>query len=184
MTAPANKLVKIGRIMGAHGVRGMAKVASYTEDPETIADFDELLDAKGQRRFTVTLKSWNKDHFIALISGVETREQAEALKGTDLYVPREALPELEDDDGYYYADLIGLKVQLPDGGELGQVLNMHDFGAGDIMEVRYSESGKTDMLPFNDDTVPEVNLQAGYLVYNKPAEIMGAAANEGNTAVE
>jgi 16S rRNA processing protein RimM len=184
MTNTASKLVKIGRIMGAHGVRGMAKVASYTEDPETIASFDELLDAKGQRRFTVELKSWNKDHFIATISGVETREQAEGLKGTDLYVPREALPELEDDDGYYYADLIGLKVQLPDGSELGQVLNMHDFGAGDIMEVRYSESGKTDMLPFNEISVPEVNLQAGYLVYNKPEEIMGAAANEGKTAAE
>lgn len=164
------KTICIGQILGAHGVRGLCKLASFTSDPEDVVSYGVPTDDKGKRKFPIELQSWNKTHFIARIGGIETREQAESLKGTKLYVPRDALPAA-DDGQYYYTDLIGLEARLADGSVYGKVVDVKDFGAGDILEV--TRPGGTELLPFNNMTVPEVHIDKGYLLLDPPTLIDG-----------
>jgi len=164
----AERKICVGQIMGAHGVRGQAKLASFTDNVEDIANYGALSDEAGKRSFTVKLGAWNKSHFICHLSGVETREQAEALKGTKLYVPRSRLPKPKNGQ-YYYADLIGLEARLANGEVFGKVLDMKNFGAGDIIEI--SRPGGAELLPYNKDVVSKVDLEAGYLVINPPTMI-------------
>jgi 16S rRNA processing protein RimM len=156
----------VGQILGAHGVRGLVKLASFTEDPEAIADYGDLTDEAGTRTFSVTLVGVAKDHFLAKIAGVTDRDAAEDLKRTQLYVEREKLPP-PDEDEFYHADLIGLRAELPDGTALGTVSAMLNFGAGDIIEIALP-SGKKPLLPFDRETVPEIDTAAGRLVIDPP----------------
>lgn len=164
------KLICIGQILGAHGVCGMCKLASFTDEPDDVVNYGVPTDDKGKRKFTLELHSWNKTHFIARIGGIDTREQAEAMKGTKLYVPREALPEAEEGD-YYYTDLIGLEARLADGSVYGKVVDVKNYGAGDIIEV--SRPGGAELLPFNNDTVLEVHAAKGYLLLDPPTLVDG-----------
>lgn len=164
----SEKRICIAQILGAHGVKGQAKLASFTEDVEDVASYGALSDETGKRSFTVKLGAWNKTHFICTLSGVATREEAEALKGTRLYVERSKLPKAKAGQ-YYYADLIGLEARLADGSVYGIVLDMKNYGAGDIIEI--SRPGGAEMLPFSKDVVGEVNVEAGYLVITPPTLI-------------
>lgn len=161
----ADRKICIAQILGAHGVRGQAKLASFTEEAEAVASYGPLSDEAGQRSFTVQLGAWNKTHFICTLSGVATREEAEALKGTRLYVSRSKLPKPKNGQ-YYYADLIGLEARLSNGEVFGKVVDMKNYGAGDILEI--SRPGGAEMLPFNKDVVGEVDLDKGYLIINPP----------------
>ncbi len=162
--------VCVGQILGAHGVRGLVKLASFTEDPEAIAHYGPLTDEAGHCRFTVTLSSAQKAHFLARIEEVRDRESAQALTGMRLFVEREQLP-LADEDEFYHADLIGLRAELPDGTSLGTVAALHNFGAGDIVELAL-ESGRRPFLPFNRITVPTVDLAGKRIVVDPPVGLL------------
>ncbi len=152
-------MVCVGAIAGAFGVRGEARLKSFCAEPEAIGEYAPLTTEDG-RSFDVKLTRAIKDGFAARLSGIATREEAEALKGTRLYAPRERLPALPDDE-FYHTDLIGLLVVDTGGAELGRVRAVHDFGAGDVLEVL---GGKELMLPFTRAVVPTVDLNARRIV--------------------
>lgn len=154
----------VGAIAGAFGVRGEVRLKSFTSEPRDIASYGPLTTEDGQRSFTVKLSRPVTGGLGARLSGVETREQAEALKGTTLWAPREALPNLPDDE-FYHTDLIGLEVVDTGGQVLGRVRAIYDHGAGDILEVTGQQVW---LLPFTRAVVPTVDLTAGRIVADPP----------------
>lgn len=161
---PGDRVV-VAAVAGAFGVRGEVRLKSFTAEPEAVADYGPLTDDRG-RSHEVTLEGPVKGGFAARLSGVATREQAEALRGTRLSVPRERLPSLPDDE-FYHADLIGLSVRDPGGAEIGRVKAVLEFGAGDILEIALP-GGRTALLPFTREAVPTVDLASGRLVADPP----------------
>ena len=161
--------VCLGQIGAAHGVRGEVRLRSFTAEPEAIANYGPLETEDG-RVFRIESLRPAKDLFVATLSGVADRNAAEALTNLKLYVPRERLPELDEADEFYHADLIGLSVVDRGGHPLGTVVAIHNFGAGDLIEVRQAKGNATQMLPFNTATVPEIDLAAGRLVVEPPME--------------
>lgn len=145
-----------------HGVRGVIRLKSFAENTVDILSYGPLEDEAG-KSYGLKRQGQAKGVLLVRIDGVEDRDAAEALKGTMLYVPRDALPAPEENE-FYHADLIGLRVERVDGAELGSVLAVHDFGAGDLIDVRLLDSGRTVLLPFNASTVPVVDLRGGRLV--------------------
>src|SRR5438270_806609 len=146
-------------VVAAHGVRGAVRIKSFTAKPEDIARYGPLEDETGQRQFTLRLIGAAKGVLIAQLSGVGDRNHAEAMRGLRLYLPRAALPPPEEEE-YYHADLIGLDAVLADGTPVGQVRAVHDFGAGDTLEIARPE-GPPAMVPFTKAIVPEVDVAAG-----------------------
>lgn len=168
--------VLLGVVIGAQGIRGEVKVKTFTGEPEAIGDYGPLIDAKSERRFKLKVRRISKgDVVIAAIQGITDRNAAEALKGTELYVSRDALPAAEDGE-FYYADLVGLQAFATDGRVLGAVIAVHNFGAGDILEVK-PEGAASVMVPFTDDAVPEVDLEGGRVTV-EPAFWLGAGAED------
>ncbi|MEM0942449.1 MAG: ribosome maturation factor RimM [Pseudomonadota bacterium] len=163
--------VCVGAIAGAFGVRGEARIKSFCAVPEDVASYGALR-SEGGRSFDLSLTRPIKGGFAARLSGVGTREEAEALKGTRLYAPREALPSLPDDE-FYHADLIGLAVVDPGGAELGRVHAVWDHGAGDMLEI--TGGPEPLMLPFTREVVPTLDLAAGRIVADPPEEITARA---------
>ncbi len=163
------RLVCLGQIGAAHGVRGEVRLRSFTAEPEAIASYGPLQTEDG-RVFEIESLRPAKDHFVATLSGVADRDAAERLANTKLYVPRDRLPEPDEPDEYYHADLIGLAVVDRSGTSLGTVIAVHNFGAGDLIEVREAEGKPTQLLPFDAVTVPTVDLAARRLVIDLPAE--------------
>ncbi|MCG8356316.1 MAG: ribosome maturation factor RimM [Kiloniellales bacterium] len=166
----AEPRVCLGVFVGAHGVRGLVKVKSFTEEPEAVADYGTLSDESGARQFSLTVTGQAKGVVLARVEGIADRDQAQALRGTRLYVPRAALPRIEEDDSFYHADLIGLEAVDPDGRPVGQVKAVQNFGAGDLIEVA-TAAGAALLLPFTKAVVPEIDLEAGRLVVVPPQEI-------------
>ena len=162
--------VCVGQFAGAHGVRGLVKVKSFTGDPEAVASYGPLSDERGGRIFRLTLQGAMKDLFLARVDGIATREQAQDLTGVRLYVDRSALPDTEDEDEFYHADLIGLRAELADGTLYGRVKALFDFGAGDVLEIR-TEAGPLELLPFTRACVPLVDVKGGRIVVDLPAVI-------------
>jgi 16S rRNA processing protein RimM len=160
-----SRKICVGMFAGAHGVRGLALIRSFTQDPETIMDYDRLEDEDGQV-FELTIKSAVKDCFIAEMKGVSSREAAAALKGTKLYVGRDVLPKLRKRE-YYEADLVGLTVKDKADQDHGKILSVHDYGAGPFLEIGASKE-KSFMLPFTDACVPEVDIKKGAVVIDLP----------------
>jgi 16S rRNA processing protein RimM len=158
--------VCVGAVAGAFGVQGEVRLKSFCADPEGIGDYGPLIDGAGTA-YEVRLDRPVKGGFAARLTGVKTREQAEALKGTRLYAPREALPSLPDDE-YYHADLIGLDVVDPSGAPLGRVRAVHDFGAGDLLEVVAPTLRQPALIPFTREAVPTVDLAARRIVADPP----------------
>jgi 16S rRNA processing protein RimM len=152
----------VGIITGAQGVRGAVRIKSFTAVPEDVAAYGPVADEAGQREFALRPVGRAKGVVIATIAGVADRDAAERLKGVRLYVARDKLPAPGEEE-YYHADLIGLAAVLRDGTPLGRVRAVHEYGAGDSLEVA-SESGVTVMVPFTRAAVPEVDLAAGRLV--------------------
>ncbi|WP_035693712.1 ribosome maturation factor RimM [Azospirillum halopraeferens] len=160
----------VGRFVGAHGVRGLVKLKSFTADPGAVAAYGPLSDATGARRFAVSLAGSNKGLWLARVGGIDSREQAESLAGVDVYVDRAALPEPADEDEFYHADLIGLAAVLADGTPFGTVKALYDHGAGDVLEVR-TPGGGTELLPFTRACVPVVDVRGGRLVVDPPVVV-------------
>ena len=161
--------VCVGAIAGAFGVRGEARLKTFTAEPEAIAAYGPLCTEDGGRRFTVRLTRPVKGGYAARLGGVATREEAEALKGTRLYADRAALPPPEDDEEFYHADLIGLAAETSGGETLGRVKAVQDYGAGDVLEIAPQQGGETLVLPFTREIVPVVDIAGGRLVIDPPA---------------
>jgi 16S rRNA processing protein RimM len=155
--------VLLGHISHAHGIRGEVVLKSYTADPEAIAGYGPLEDDTGGRVFKILSIRESGKGLIARIEGVADRNQAEALRGTDLYIDRAKLPA-PDEGEFYYADLIGLSVVDASGKIVGRVVAVQDFGAGDLLEVRLAGQQRTEFVPFNDACVPEVDFEKGRVV--------------------
>lgn len=166
----------LAAIAGAHGVRGLVKLKTFTEVPESVAAYGPLSDEAGRRSFSLTLKGKAKDLLLAAIEGVETREAAQALRGTRLYVERSRLPEPEDPEEFYVADLIGLAAETAAGERLGRISDVADHGAGPILEVT-PEDGPVFDLPFVRAVVPTVDIAAGRVVVELPEEEPGSEAS-------
>ncbi|MBR0791355.1 ribosome maturation factor RimM [Bradyrhizobium manausense] len=164
-------LICVARIGAAHGVRGAVKLWTFTEDPFAVKRYGPLLSKDGKRQFELAQAREAKDHLVATFKGVTTRDEAERLNGIELYVAREKLP-VTDEDEYYHADLIGLAAVTTDGDALGRVLAIHNFGAGDIIEIAPLK-GATMLLPFTNAVVPEVDIAGGRVVIAMPQEIEG-----------
>ena len=165
-----DRLLAVGRVAGAFGVRGEVRIAAFTEEPLTLARFRALKRQDGSPALTITSAREAKGGLICRCEGVETREQADALRGLRLFVPRDALPE-PDEDEFYLADLIGLAVVDPAGAPVGKVKSVQDFGAGDILEIIPEEGGATWYLPFTREAVPEVKIAEGLIVAVRPLEV-------------
>ncbi|GIL38920.1 ribosome maturation factor RimM [Roseiterribacter gracilis] len=158
----------VGAFAGAHGVRGLVKLKSFTGEPDAILRYRPLTDEVGGREFQVTLVSTAKDCFVVKVDGVTTREGAEALASVRVYAPRAALPATEEDE-FYHADLIGLAAETTDGAPLGQVAGLYDFGAGDVLEIAVP-GGKPLLVPFTRAAVPQVDMAGKRVVIDLPVE--------------
>jgi 16S rRNA processing protein RimM len=161
--------VCLGQIGAPHGVRGEVRLHSFTADPAAITSYGPLESEDG-RVFEIEAMRPTKDHFVAKISGVADRSAAELLKNLKLYVPRARLPEPDEPDEFYHADLIGLVVVDRAGEKLGTVVAVHNFGAGDLIEMSPEGGGKTELLPFDAVHVPAVDIAAGKIVVVLPVE--------------
>jgi 16S rRNA processing protein RimM len=161
----------VARIGAAHGVRGAVKLWTFTEDPLAVERYGPLMTKDGARQFEIANVRAAKDHLVATFKGVATRNDAEKLNGIELYVPRETLPATDDDE-YYHADLIGLAAVSAADEPLGRVVAIHNFGAGDIIEIA-PPKGATMLLPFTNAVVPTVDVKGGRVVIEPPQEIEG-----------
>lgn len=162
-------LILVGRVAGAFGVRGDVRVTAYTEDPGALLDYRDLKRKDGSPALTLLSGRVQKAEVIGRAREVETREQAEALRGLELYVAREALPPPEEDE-FYLADLIGLAARSPQGEAIGTIRSVQDFGAGDLLEIAPAGGGTTWWLPFTREAVPDVKPAEGYVVAVRPQE--------------
>lgn len=170
--------VCIGEFAGAHGVRGLVKLRSFTAAPGDVVSYGPLTDEEGKRTFAVTLTGMAKDAFLAKVEGVATREEAQALNGVRLFVDRDHLPKPEDEEEYYHADLIGLRVERLDGVVVGTVKAVHEFGAGDVLEVAGTD-GRIELLPFTLAVVPVVDLESGRIVVDPPMAVEATMGGNG-----
>jgi 16S rRNA processing protein RimM len=170
--------IRVARIGAAHGVRGEVKLWPFTEDPMAVASYGPLETEDGARRFEIEALRPAKDFLIARIAGVNDRDAAAELTNLELFVPRERLPPIEEPDIFYHADLVGLTVVTADGKSLGTVTAIHNFGAGDIIEIQPAGGGQTLMLPFTEAVVPTVDLKARQIVVAPPIESSSEADSE------
>lgn len=160
-------LICIGAIAGAFGVGGEVRLKSFCSEPTDIATYGPLSTEDGSRSFQITLTRPVAGGLGARIEGVKTKEQADALRGTSLYVPRDRLPSLPDDE-FYHADLIGLAAYDTGGELIGKVTAVYNHGAGDIIEISPTRHKSALLLPFTTAIVPNVDLAAGRIVVNLP----------------
>lgn len=167
----AGNKIRVARIGAAHGVRGEVRLWSFTVEPLAVANYGPLETEDGKRRFEIEALRPAKDHLVARFKGIGDRDAAEALRNIDLFVSRENLPPIEEADTFYHADLIGLDAITPDGTQIGTVHALHNFGAGDIIEIVPVGSGDPVLLPFTDAVVPKIDLAARQIVVVRPAEI-------------
>ncbi len=165
--------ILVGRFGAPHGVRGELRLQSFTQDPAAIGRYGILADASGRRRFEIAALRTVKDNlFVARIAGILDRTAAEELTNMELFVAREALP-LPDDDEFYLADLIGMAVVDVEGTEVGHVLSVPNYGAGDILEIAPAGGGETLLLPFTKTVVPSVDIVGRRINVVVPAVVGG-----------
>ena len=157
----------VARIGAAHGIKGEVKLWSFTADPSAVADYGPLESLDGTLRFEIEALRPAKDHLVVRLSGVRDRDAAGRLTNVDLYVPRDRLPAPADEE-FYHADLIGLRAEDRDGTALATIVGIHDFGAGDLLELRPPGAANTVLMPFNDTTVPLVDIAGGRIVIDPP----------------
>ena len=159
--------ILLGRIAGAHGIRGEVLIKAFTAAPENIGTYGPLSDESGTRTFKLKSARATSKGVVARLQGVDDRNGAEALKGIALYIERERLPAAAEGE-FYHADLIGLAAVDGDGKPIGEIVTVQNYGAGDLLEIRLAGSSKTELVPFTDATVPEVDIAARRVVVVMP----------------
>ena len=177
------KRVCIGKIVAAHGIKGEVKVRSNNLNPLDLDRYEVVENADASKKFSLKVVGLVSTNARVKIAGVTTRNEAEALIGTELYVPRSALPELDDEE-FYLSDLIGLDVCLktPDK-KIGKVVAFQNFGAGDIIEIKLNGHKETEMLPFTKAYVPTINADEGYIIVSS-ATMIFASVDEGDNGAQ
>ena len=163
----SDELICVGSIGGSYGVNGELRIKSFCATPEDIETYSPLTREDGSDAFTLAIIRQIKNGYAVRIAEVTTKEQADALKGTQLYARRDQLPNLPDDE-YYHSDLTGLQVFDTGGTLLGTVKTVQNHGASDLLEVQLPESSATTFLPFTLAAVPTVDLGAGRIVADPP----------------
>lgn len=176
--------VCLGAIVGVHGIKGEVKVKSFTEIAEDIDQYGLVENEPGTRKFDIKVVGHSKDLLRVKIKGLDNPEDALTLKGTGLYVNKDVLPELEEEE-FYHTDLIGLEARDEASNFIGDVVGVYNFGAGDMLEIKTSETGKSEMIPFTKEYVPTVNIKDGYIIvaslleYAEEDEDLGEESDEG-----
>ncbi|WP_305986635.1 ribosome maturation factor RimM [Roseibium sp. MMSF_3544] len=168
MGSPDSQKVLMAKIGAAHGIRGEVRVKPFGDDPLSFADYGVLTTKDGNRSFEVEKARVQKTVVITKFREITDRNQAEDLNGLELYVDRDQLPDPEDDE-FYYSDLNGLTVLDQAGEQLGKIVAVQDFGAGDLLEVR-PKRGRTFYIPFTKDFVPEVSLAESFVKVDLPED--------------
>ena len=166
----AEKLVMVGQVGGAFGVRGEVRVTAFTADPMALMSYQPLLKADGQPAITLLSARPDKAGVVAKVKEIATKEQADALRGQKLFVPRDRLPEPEEDE-FYLTDLVGMDARDGEDELLGKVKSVQNFGASDMLEITPRDGGPTWYLPFTRDAVPDVRIAEGWLRAIKPTEV-------------
>lgn len=169
--------VCVGAIVGAHGVRGQVRIKSFTEVAAHVAAYGPVADESGTRRFTIAVNGEVKGLVIARLDGVNDRNQAEALRGTRLYVPRAKLPATAEDE-FLYSDLVGLRAEDETGAVLGTVRGVADFGAGDVLDIKPPQ-GDSFLVPFTKSAVPVVDVAHGRVVIVPPEYVADEDEDDG-----
>jgi len=159
--------ILLGRIAGAHGIRGEVLIKAFTEAPENVGAYGPLSDESGTRTFKLKSARATPKGVVARLQGVDDRNGAEALKGIALYIERERLPAAAEGE-FYHADLIGLAAVDGDGKPVGEIVAVQNYGAGDLLEIRLAGSSKTELVPFTYAAVPEVDIAARRVVVVLP----------------
>ncbi len=168
-----DRLVLVGRFGATQGVRGEVRVQSYTSDPQAIGGYRPLTDSSRAKAYVFErLRSLEGDMLVAKVKGVETRKEASALTGVELFARRDQLPEPNEDE-FYCDDLVGLLVATGEGRTLGHVVAIVNYGAGDILEIAPAGGGEALLLPFTKAVVPTIDFSAGRIVAEPPDEIDG-----------
>ncbi len=160
-------LICVGAVSGAFGVRGEVRIKSFCADPAAIGAYSPLYLQNGKNSYNIELTRTVKGGFAAKLGEMANKEDADAMRGTRLYVPRDQLPSLPDDE-YYHSDLIGLDVVDTGGAFCGKVTAVHDHGAGDILEISNARLKEPALLPFTMESVPTVDLAAKCIVIDPP----------------
>jgi 16S rRNA processing protein RimM len=165
--AEKGKRILLGRIAGAHGIRGEVLIHTYTAAPESIGAYGPLSDAAGARSFRIESARVTQKGVVARLAGIGDRNGAEALKGVELFIERARLPAAAEGE-FYHADLIGLSAVDPAGKPVGEIVAVQNYGAGDLLELRLAGASRTELVPFTDAAVPEVNIAARRIVVVLP----------------
>jgi 16S rRNA processing protein RimM len=163
--------ILLGQIGAAHGIKGEVRIATHTQDPLAIGTYGPLDTDRPGLTITITKLRLQKNVVVAHIKGISDRTAAEKLNGVNLYLDRSKLPEPEDEDDFYHADLLGLEARLESGVVLGQVSAIPNFGAGDLIEIRDPQSGDTYLYPFTKAVVPTIRINEGYLTIVVPLDV-------------
>ena len=168
---PTNsKLILVGQVAGGFGVKGEVRVTAYTADPMALLAYGPLLRADGSVGLTLTSARPDKNGVVGRAKEIATKEEADALRGLKLYVPRDRLPE-PDEDEFYLTDLVGLEARDPEDAVLGTVKSVQNFGADDMLEIAPATGGPTWYLPFTKEAVPDLHIADGWLRAVRPNEI-------------
>lgn len=167
----ADDLVLMAEVVGVHGIKGAVKLKIFSAAPEELPGYAPFCDAARQLTFNILSVQAHGHTFLAEIEGVADRTAAEKLRGARLYVPRDRLPDIAEDGTFYHVDLIGLEARWPDGRVMGKVVNVANFGAGDLIEIRPIK-GASFYIPFTDESVPEVDLKGGTLTIDPPPGLL------------
>ncbi|WP_068310819.1 ribosome maturation factor RimM [Polycladidibacter hongkongensis] len=167
MTSSSDEKILLAQVGAAHGIKGEVRVKPFGDDPLSFADYGKLETLDGSRKFKVKRARVQKTVVVTKFEGVNTRNEAEALNGVKLYIPRERLPQIEEADEFYHYDLLGLKAVDAQGEVLGTVVALPNFGAGDLIEIA-PKSGAALLLPFTKEVVPEIDLEAGQVTVILP----------------
>ena len=170
MAEGANRIV-LAVVTGGHGTRGEARLKSFAEDAGALTDYGPLERSDGGPPLEILALRSGKDGLIARFAGVSDRNAADSLRGIELSVQRDRLPE-PDPDEYYFADLVGLAAERPDGTALGTVIAVHNYGAGDVVEVQLAGSLETILVPFTREAVPEIDVAARRIVVDPPEGLL------------
>ena len=176
MSETSKELICVGVITGARGLKGEVRIKSFTDDPKDISNYGDVFEENGRTSYRVRITGQAKGQLLARLNAIEDRDAADSLKGTRLYIPKSALPETDEDE-FYFSDLVGLRADLVNGGCLGKIKEVHDFGAGAILEVVGEEAG-TVMVPFTRASVPEVDKAGGKVVIDPPIGLIEPAEPE------
>lgn len=168
--AEDSKLILVAQVAGGFGVKGEVRVTAYTADPMALISYGPLLRADGSVGLTLTSARPDKNGVVGRAKEIATKEQADALRGLKLHIPRERLPE-PDQDEFYLTDLVGLEARDPDGVVLGAVKSVQNFGADDMLEIAPAAGGPTWYLPFTKAAVPELHITEGWLLAVRPTEV-------------